>query len=152
MTWTVMHWNIGMAQAHRIEELNAARLLFDHSPHVLHCGNYGVSTWPCPTASAVLDKLLGVVRESENQEKTPAETGVSAGLADSQVPSQSAETTIPEACACDWCSIAFTEAASDDCVNPEHRATDVTLGLRDAGCGCCVIVDATALNLLRGVR
>lgn len=50
---------------------------------------------------------------------------------------------------CDWCRRPFTRPAEADCINPEHRATDETLGLREAGCGCCVIVDAVALELLR---
>lgn len=49
---------------------------------------------------------------------------------------------------CDWCGLPFTRPAKDECVNPEHRSTDATLGLREAGCGCCYIVDATALGLL----
>lgn len=51
--------------------------------------------------------------------------------------------------ACDWCGRSYTRPAEADCVNPEHRATDETLGVREAGCGCCVVVDLVALRLLR---
>lgn len=53
---------------------------------------------------------------------------------------------------CDWCERPMTRSATDECANPEHRAAEPTLGLREAGCGCCVVVDRVALDSLRGVR
>lgn len=50
------------------------------------------------------------------------------------------------------CGRPMNRAATDECVNAEHRATDATLGLRDLSCGCCYAVDATALELLRQPR
>lgn len=52
---------------------------------------------------------------------------------------------------CARCDRPMARAATDECVNLDHRVTDETLGLRDGSCGCCVIVDATALNLLRAL-
>lgn len=49
---------------------------------------------------------------------------------------------------CDWCDQPLTRSAPDNCINPEHHASGATLGLREAGCGCCVVVDRVALNLL----
>lgn len=50
---------------------------------------------------------------------------------------------------CSSCQRRMDEAATDECQDRAHRATDETLGLRGGSCGCCVIVDATALGLLR---
>lgn len=43
------------------------------------------------------------------------------------------------------CGTDLSRPAPDACRNIDHRSTDETLGLRDASCGCCVVVDAVAL-------
>ena len=51
--------------------------------------------------------------------------------------------------ACADCKSPTSRPALDTCRDLHHRQADATLGTRDADCGCCVIVDATALSLLR---
>lgn len=41
--------------------------------------------------------------------------------------------------------------AEDACRSPLHRTSDATLGLREANCQCCYVVDMTALDALRSL-
>lgn len=60
MIWTASDFQRGLTAALSQRDEAAYATLSSHGIHADHCGGYEVLTWPCPTATKMLDRLLGV--------------------------------------------------------------------------------------------